>query len=184
MHMRIKVVGLGHDMHGDDEIGLEVVRSWSLEDTERFSGLDIDHELLDNPGINLLGVIAGLDAAILVAAIHSGAPPGSIQIIKNEQLASTTGISRKGGGGGAAETLSLGQQIAPEDLPKTLILIGIEGASFGLGEGLSPAVQASIPEAVHVINQTLKRLIRNNNPIWRLVSGLIKRLSGFLGSEQ
>jgi hydrogenase maturation protease len=174
--MRIKIVGLGHDMHGDDEIGLEIVRRWTAEEPRHMSDLDLDHALLDDPGINLLGVIAGLDAAILVAAVDSGAAPGTIQIIRNEILAAKTGISRKGGGGGAAETLSLGHQIAPDDLPETLILIGIEGASFSLGEGLSPAVRAAIPEALTTLDQILKETIRSNNPLWQAFKRLKNRL--------
>lgn len=154
------LIGLGYEMHGDDEIGLEVVRRWSEEKAGRRSGEEIQTILLDSPGINLLGFIAGLDAAILVAAIQSGAPLGSIQVIQDPQITALEGLSRKGGGRGAAETLSLGQQLAPEELPKKLTLIGIEGAAFGLGEGLSPAVQAAIPDALTAVEKALKGMTR------------------------
>ena len=154
--MKIMLIGLGHEMHGDDEIGLEIVRRWSEESSGNLSGLEIHTRILEDPGINLLGLIAGLDAAILVAATRSGAPPGTVQIIKDEELTSFAGASRKTGGWGAAETLSLGRQLAPEDLPEKLILIGIEGSAFGLGEGLSPAVRAAIPEALATLEQTFK----------------------------
>ena len=122
------MIGLGHELHGDDEIGLEVVRRWSASNPGTFSGMVIKTHLLESPGVNLLGLIAGLDAAILVAAVQSGAPIGTIQIIQDEQLTALEGINRKGGGWGAAQTLSLGYQLSPEDLPLEVILIGIEGA--------------------------------------------------------
>ena len=46
--------------------------------------------------------------------------------------------------------------MAPEELPKELVLIGIEGAAFGLGEDLSPAVRAAIPQAIETLNQALR----------------------------
>jgi hydrogenase maturation protease len=126
-------------------------------------------------------VIAGLDAAILVAAIHSGAPPGTIHVLNGEELAALEPISRKGGGWGTAQTLSLGYQLAPEDLPERLLLIGIEGTAFGLGEGLSPAVQAAIPEALQVLDQTLKDLTRKTNAFWQLIKKIRKFFPGFSG---
>ncbi len=175
------MVGLGHEMHGDDEIGLEVVRHWSEIHAGKFSGREIQTSLLESPGINLLGLIAGLDAAILVAAVHSGARPGTIHILEDEQLTSLEGISRKGGGWGAAQTLSLGHQLAPEDLPEKLILIGIEGAAFSLGEGLSPAVKAAIPEALTALDQTLKKITKKENTLRQAImqlKELFRRLAG------
>lgn len=157
--MKILLVGLGHEMHGDDEIGLEVVRRWSEEHPGDFSGAKIQTRILESPGINLLGTIAGLDAAILVAAIQSGAPQGTIQILKDEELWAFQGAGVKKGGWGAAEALSLGRQLIPEDLPEKLVLIGIEGAVFGLGEGLSPAVRAAIPEALKALDRALQELM-------------------------
>ena len=178
--MKIMLVGLGYEMHGDDEIGLEVVRRWSEEHPGDFSGAEFQTRILDNPGINLLGTIAGLDAAILVAAIQSGAPQGTVQILKEESLAAFEGNSRKKGGWGAAETLSLGRQLIPEDLPEKLVLIGIEGAAFGLGEGLSPAVRAAIPEALTALDHTLAEIQGKDKSLSQIVTRMIYSLRKIL----
>ena len=175
-NMKIVLVGLGHEMHGDDEIGLEIVRRWSAEHKKEYSGLEVQTILLESPGINLLGSIAGLDAAILVAAVRSGAPQGTVQILKNEALSAWEGSGSKKGGWGAAETLSLGRQLAPEDLPEKLILIGIEGAAFGLGEGLSPAVRAAIPQALQALDQTLEEFTLKRGSIRWIFNWLINFL--------
>lgn len=168
------VVGLGHEMHGDDEIGLEIVRCWVEKYGEDIPGTKT--VLLESPGLNLLGLIAGLDAAILVAAIRGGAPPGTVQIIKDEVLTTCEGSSRQLGGWSAAETLSLGRHLAPEDLPEKLVLIGIEGAAFGLGEGLSPAVRAAIPEALRALNLALKEIKWKNRPLKQVFDQIIRYL--------
>ena len=157
---------------------LEVVRRWSESNPGTHSGIETQISLLESPGVNLLGLIAGLDAAILVAAVQSGAPMGTIQIIKDEQLAALEGINRKGGGWGAAQTLSLGRQLAPEELPERVILIGIEGAAFGLGEGLSPAVRAAIPEALSALETTLKEVTRKKNGLLGRISQLVAFFKG------
>jgi hydrogenase maturation protease len=155
IEMKIILVGLGHEMHGDDEIGLEVVRTWSEKFGDVNPGVQI--ALLESPGLNLLGTIAGLDAAIFVAATRSGAPVGTVQILEGEELSIGQEFSQKISAWGAAETLSLGKELSPEDLPERLVLLGIEGAAFGLGEGLSPAVRAAIPQALSALDQILEK---------------------------
>lgn len=174
--MKIILVGLGHEMHGDDEIGLEVVRRWSAEHPAGLPGMEIRTRILDSPGIDLLGTIAGLDAAILVAALRGGAPLGAVRILKDEQLLDSQGAGRQKSAWGAAETLSLGRRLAPEDLPGELILVGIEGAAFGLGEGLSPAVRAAIPEALMAVDRAARELAGKGGSIKGRWAGLLNRL--------
>ena len=182
-NMKIMLVGLGHEMHGDDEIGLEIVRRWSAEHKDEYSGLEVQTILLESPGINLLGSIAGLDAAILVAAVRSGAPLGTVRILKDEELAAWEGSGSKKGRLGAAETLSLGRQLAPENLPEQLILIGIEGGAFGLGEGLSPAVRAAIPRAIEKLDQVLNGYVRIGGRLRRMYKRMMNILRGKTGSS-
>ena len=156
IEMDIILVGVGHEMHGDDESGLEIVRRWVEISAERYP--EVQTALLDDPGLNLLGLIAGRDAAILVAAVRAGAPLGTVQVFSAQDLVELTGASGKGGARGAAETLSLGRRLAGEDLPGVIILVGIEGAVFGLGEGLSPAVRGGIPTALAMIDQEIQKI--------------------------
>ena len=175
--MKIILVGLGHEMHGDDEVGLEIVRRWAEKEIP-----GVQTALLESPGLNLLGVIAGRDAAILVAAIRVGAPLGSVQVFHDLESDTFRESNKKGSGWGAAETLSLGRQLIPEDLPGKLILVGIEGAAFGLGEGLSPAVRGAIPEAVCTLDKILNELKWVNQPFrgafYRMISKLRKIFAG------
>ena len=150
-------------MRGDDEIGLEIVQRWIKENKGNFPEDQIEADILESPGVNLLGAIAGLNAAVLVDAVHSGAPAGTIHKLSENDLAAFSDGSGSVHGWGAAETLSLGRQLTGDDLPETIIIIGIEGVQFTLGEGLSPAVQNAIPEALLLIDQVLKRLLQENS---------------------
>jgi hydrogenase maturation protease len=158
--MKIKILGLGHEMTGDDEIGLVIVRRWQELHGGDYSKEGVESQILESPGINLLGTIAGLDAAVLTAAVHGGAPPGTIHLFRDKELEELPTSCSGGSARGAAETLSLGSRLIPEDLPEVLVLIGIQGAAFRLGEGLSPAVLAAVPEAISVINQIVDDLLQ------------------------
>jgi hydrogenase maturation protease len=160
--MMIKLVGLGHYLQGDDEIGLELVKRWRADHASTFPTTQIETDILESPGVNLLGAIAGLDAAVLVDAVVSGAPAGTVTVFSEQDLEVFGSGSGSGPGWGAAETLALGRQLIPEDLPDTIVLIGVESVVFELGEGLSPAVRSCIPEALTAINNVLKKLITDH----------------------
>jgi len=156
--MNIKLLGLGQFMRGDDEIGLEIVKHWMEDHQAEYPGDQIEGVILESPGITLLSEIAGLDAAVLVDAVQSGAPAGKVIRFSEEDLEVFGDGSGSVHGWGAAETLSLGRQLVPEDMPPEIILIGVEAVIFELGEGLSPAVRTAIPEALKMINQVLRNL--------------------------
>ena len=149
-------------MQGDDQIGLELVKRWMEKHSGEYPEDLIEAEILENPGINLLSAIAGLDAAILVDALQSGAPVGTVIQLKEDDLGALSDGVGPGHGWGAAETLSLGRQLAGEDLPETIIIIDIEGAVFTLGEGLSPAVRAAIPAAMELVSEVLQSLLEDS----------------------
>jgi hydrogenase maturation protease len=157
--MKIKLLGLGQYMRGDDEVGLEIVNRWMENHADDYPEGLIEAAVLESPGINLLGEIAGLDAVVMVDAVQSGAPVGTVIQFKEEDLDVFGDGSGSVHGWGAAETLSLGRKLVPEDLPGEIILIGVEALVFELGEGLSPAVRTAIPEALRIINQVLMDLV-------------------------
>ncbi len=158
--MNIKLLGLGQFMRGDDEIGLEILKRWMADHQADYPEDQIEGVILESPGITLLSEIAGLDAAVLVDAVQSGAPAGRVRVFSEDDLDVFGDGSGSVHGWGAAETLSLGHQLVPEDMPAEIILIGVEAVVFELGEGLSPAVRAAIPKALRMINQVLGELLK------------------------
>ncbi len=160
--MQIKILGIGHTMRGDDEVGLEIIRRWRDSRGADHPEHTIEAETAESPGLTLLGLIAELDAAILVDAVQSGAPPGTIHKLLEEDLLDFGEGTGSAHGWSAAETLSLGRQLTPEDLPEKIFIIGVEAVQFTLGEGLSPAVRNAIPEAVEMINGILEEVFESS----------------------
>ena len=79
--------------------------------------------------------------------------PGTVHRLTEDQLESFSAGSGSAHGWGVAETLSLGRQLTPANLPAELILIGIEAGQLNLGEALSPEVESSLPEVARLIEQ-------------------------------
>ncbi len=149
----IKIIGIGQSLRGDDAAGLSAVRLWVETFHAEALPQGVQVELTELPGIGLLNLLQGAHYAILVDAVHSGVRPGTIHRLIEDQLESFTTGSGSAHGWGVAETLSLGRQLEPTNLPPELILIGIEAGQLDLGEALSPDVASSLPEVTRLIEQ-------------------------------
>jgi len=157
--MNITVIGIGQWLRGDDESGLAAVRLWEKTYPATARNPKIRIELAESPGISLLNLLENTDAAIMVDAILSGAQPGKLVTLRDADLAAYLDGSRSAHGWGVAETLSLGRKIRAEDMPGTIIIIGIEAAQVKLGEGFSPDVAAALEAAACLIQETILSLI-------------------------
>jgi hydrogenase maturation protease len=122
---------LGSRFRGDDAVGPLVA------DRLRAAGatlLDCD----DEP-TRLLDAWAGLELVVIVDAVRSGAEAGTVHRVEAEGgrlprelgLASTHAFS-------IADTLELGQTLGRA--PERVVVYGVEGAAFELGDPVTPAV--------------------------------------------
>jgi hydrogenase maturation protease len=150
----IKVIGIGQSLRGDDSAGLLAVRLWVKKFHSNGLPPGVQVELAELPGVGLLDLLEGARFAILVDAVHSGVASGTIHQLTADQL-ETYGGSASAHGWGVAETLSLGKQLSPANLPSELVIIGIEAGQLELGEGLSPEVASSLPEVARLIEEYL-----------------------------
>jgi hydrogenase maturation protease len=97
----------------------------------------------------LLNLWSGAPRVVLVDAMSAGAAPGTVHVLACRDglwdaappaaAASTHGL-------GVAEAVALGEALG--NLPRELLLVGIEVADTSYGVGLSDAVAAAVPAAV------------------------------------
>jgi hydrogenase maturation protease len=103
----------------------------------------------------LLGLWDALDAVVVVDAVRSGAPAGTLHRLdagdgplpRDLGLASTHAM-------GIADALELGRALGRA--PRRVVVLGIEGASFGMGEEMTPAVAAELDGLVASVLRELK----------------------------
>jgi len=155
--MRIKLIGIGQTFRGDDSVGLEVVQRWQSKHPDALpSTLDVSQ--LESPGLNLLSHMAGYDAVILVDAVMSGSPPGTLHHLRTEDIPAFLDGADSAHGWGIAETIKLGETLQREDFPAHIHLLGIEIKSAAPGQGMSPNIREVVPEAVQRLNGLVQRL--------------------------
>ncbi len=127
---RTLVAGLGNELRGDDAAGLlaaRALRTWRLEnvDVEEHSG-DV---------AALAESMARHAEVVVVDAVVSGAPPGTVRELNPDGAVARARSSSHGLGGSEGLALARARGAAPH-----VRLVGIEGSQFALGSKPSPAV--------------------------------------------
>jgi hydrogenase maturation protease len=150
---------VGNDWRGDDAAGLLVVRRLR---EDRLPQVEI---------AECRGTVDALreawkDAAgvMVVDAVAAGGLPGTIYRLDAHRAGGPVRLSRSSSthGWGLSEALTLGRVF--QDLPPWLIIYGIEGRNFELGEHLSPEVAAAIPEAARRLKQEILAWLGREDP--------------------
>jgi hydrogenase maturation protease len=150
---RVVVLGVGNILQTDEGAGPHAVdelnRRFELPPgTTAIDGGTSAMELLDD--------MAGADLLLIVDAVSSGRPPGSVVRLIGEEVPMffTTKLSpHQVGIADVLATLAL-----TEDSPKETMIIGIEPASLMLGMELSPAVEAAMPRVIDQVIGELRRV--------------------------
>lgn len=132
------MIGIGTD-RGDDAAGLAVADALALRELP--AGVSVHR--CERPVPDLLDALEGAEAAILVDAARTGAPPGRVQRLAREELARTRAASSHGLGVGQALALAEALGRAPVRIEVVALEIGDASAP-----GLSPAAREAVAQAV------------------------------------
>jgi hydrogenase maturation protease len=130
------VVGVGNAWRGDDAAGLEVARR------VRALAPALEVRALDGDASSLADVMEGHEGVAVVDAARSGAPPGTIHVLRvdGEPLPAALGSSTHAFG--VVHAIELARALGR--LPARLDIYALEGEAFGVGAPLSPAVAAGV----------------------------------------
>lgn len=156
--MKIAVIGIGQSLRGDDAVGLEAVRQWREKYPETANRSDVQVDVSELPGLALLDLLDGSEAAILVDAVRCYSAPGTIHTLHPEQLSAFTTDAKSAHGWGVAETLQLDRMLNPTREVIPIQMIGVEVDQMQMGIGLSETVEQALPrvcEAIQIEVQTL-----------------------------
>jgi len=146
-------------LRSDDGVGISAVRQWRETHPKEANRITVD--TAEIPGLGLLPLIQEYQIVVIVDAVRSGAVPGTIHTIREEQISSFSPGSRTAHGWGLAETLVLGQKLYSETNFPQVLLLGMEIGKIELGDHLSAPVQIALPDLVAAIQKEIERLMRN-----------------------
>lgn len=125
------ILGIGNRFRCDDGVGPAVA--------DRLAALGIPTREHSGEGAGLIDAWTGAGCVVVVDATQSGAAPGTIVRLDAVGTAPPQGLFRYSSHlFGLAEAVETARALGR--LPDSLVIWGIEGAAFGFGESLTPAV--------------------------------------------
>lgn len=153
--MKTLIIGLGNPLVTDDSVGLRVVAELKPLLADR-PEIEVAEDYWG--GLRLMERMIDFDRAIVIDAICTGAPPGTIHLLTPEGIATQRSASAHDVN--LATALQFGRQAEAHLPPNEHIrLVGIEAQDIlTFGERCSPAVEAAIPRAVEAVLQVLATL--------------------------
>jgi hydrogenase maturation protease len=155
----ILIAGIGNIFMGDDGFGVEVTkrlreRTWP----EGVRVVDFGIRSFDLA----FALVEGYDVAILVDALQRGEAPGTLYVFEPDlaDLAELSPVNMEGHGLHPAQVLQMANLYGTP--PQRILVVGCEPATTGFAEGgqmdLSPAVQASVEEAVRQVEALVQEI--------------------------
>jgi hydrogenase maturation protease len=157
--MRVIVGGFGSQYRHDDGVG-PLVAERVIRDTTDVQLVGPFSDPLD-----LLGHWDRADLVVLIDATRSGACAGTLHVVEMDNAVPVSGEpieDRQLGptsthGIGLAGVLRLARAV--DRAPCRVVVVGIEGQSFDVGEGLSPAVSQCVPQAVRRVKELIEEVL-------------------------
>src|ERR1035438_5307884 len=135
------IIGCGNRQRGDDGAGLLVA--------ERLRKLGMEAATRLGEAAGLIEAWQGSDDVIVVDAVMTGAPVGTVQVWDGRQSLASVRTTASTHCLGVAEAIELAHVL--NRLPTQLQVYGIEGRRFEPGAEISPEVQSAVEEVVRSI---------------------------------
>jgi hydrogenase maturation protease len=151
---RTVVIGIGNTLLGDEGVGVHALNKLRLE------GLPKDIQLVEGGvgGIALLNYVRGADRVFFIDAV-SGSKPGKVYRLTEKDLDTKVKIllhPMSLHDVGLAEMVKIGQAVYPNEMPKEIIIYGIEiSEPKAYSTDLSKEVRNSMNDVVELIVKEL-----------------------------
>jgi hydrogenase maturation protease len=143
------LIGVGNEFRRDDGVGILAARRIR---EKNFPGIVIVE--CDGEATSLLDAWAGMKTVVIIDAVSSGAPPGTIhRIDARRQSVSQELFPFSTHALGLAHAVELARSLGK--LPINIIIYGIEGEQFAAGSNLSPKVQEALNEVLQLVTGEL-----------------------------
>lgn len=146
---RALVLGLGNDLLGDDGVGLIVAR-----EVRRRAPPGIDVVESGEAGLALIELLAGYQVAVIVDAIHTGAPPGTVHRLDRGSFDRVLAPSAHYAG--LPEVFDLAERLQLR-MPSRIAVVAVEVEDrYSFAEHLTSAVADAVVPAAQVVLEELR----------------------------
>ena len=141
------IIVCGNRQRGDDAAGILVA--------ERLRALGIAAEVCSGEVSNLIEAWTGADDVIVIDAVVSGTPAGTVHVWDGQRLPTFATSAGSTHGLGVAQAIRLARAL--NRLPSRLLVYGIEGKNFEMGSSVSPELERAVEEVVQRITEGTRR---------------------------
>ena len=148
---KILVIGIGNVYRCDDAAGLVAARLLK-EQVPKCSVIEHTGE-----GAALMELWKDVDCLIVIDAVRSGATPGTVSRF-DATLGPLPGLMFRDSthAFSLVEAVELGRAL--NQLPRHLVVYGVEGRNFDAGTNLSPAMQFAIEDVVERVLREISQM--------------------------
>ena len=150
----VLVIGIGNRLRGDDSASGEVVRR--LHERGAQTGIEVSEQLCE-PN-DLLELLQGRDAIVLLDTMRSGDPPGTIRRFdaSSEPLPARLRGSVSTHAFGLHDAIELARAL--HRLPRCVIVFAVEGRHFEAGAMPSGEVEAAVAPLARAVLREAREL--------------------------
>lgn len=147
----IRIIGVGSPL-GDDAAGLVAARRLAAAPPPGCEVIEAER-----PGVGLIELLEGAAAAIVIDAVVSGAPPGTIHDLDLRDIGRLGARAVSSHDLGVAAALKLAERLGRP--PVRGRFVGIEASSQSRGAGeMSPAMRDALDGAISLVRRWAARL--------------------------
>lgn len=144
MNAEVLVIGIGSPDRGDDGVGPVVAAEVARRS---LPGVKV---LADLTPLDLLDAWAGARTVVLVDAVRTGDPPGTVTALDATVTRLPVGVGASSTHGfGLADVIEMSRSLGR--VPERLVVVGVELSDCSAGRSLSPAVRAAVAPAVGAV---------------------------------
>mgnify|MGYP000007632646 FL=1 len=149
----VLVLGVGNPLMGDDGIGVELAHRLQ----ERDYGPLVHVEEGGTLGMTLLPLLEDADTVILLDAVKTGAPPGTVVTRSRDELPRHFSLVISPHQIGLKEVLVEAQLCVT--LPRIITLVGVEAWHTDFCQPMSAEVREAVPQALDLVETLIARAL-------------------------
>lgn len=144
----MRILCLGNELLGDDAAGVVVA-----EQLRHLLPAGFDVDTTDDSGLDLLDHVIDTGALVVVDAVQTGAKPGTVHLLDEDDLPIMCGASPHYVG--LNEALRVGRALQLS-VPQKVVILAIEvGDTLSFGAEMLPAVRAATPIVAEMILENM-----------------------------
>ncbi len=151
MTKKIKLLGCGNTLRGDDGVGIRVIEK--LQEMK----LPGDVEIIDAGvgGMAILSWIEDADKVVIVDAVQTGnEPPGTVYMFTDKELPPSEMFMLSLHDLNLVDTINVGRVV--QKMPDEIVIIGVEVKRIAeFTKELTPEVEGAIPEVLDLVMKEL-----------------------------